>query len=328
MFSRREVSLFTRRIKLLLTDETPMDYNTLELILRCFTANVPFEQLDCALGKAISGDVREAYDKIVNKGRGGFCFENNSVLFEMLKGLGFQCKRHVGRVVVSEPQGVTHLLVTVNLDGKTYLVDGGFGGASLRKPLDISKIGVPIFAYPDIIRLVDDECLFVGKGGLRFQHFDANKWQDAGMPKDTEAFWANQWASNLSDPVYDVDVYQKCYAVSTRIAPDNWFTKSRLVVLLTPTGIKYMQKNKLHTKDRQRVDDILFFFPDVKEFYDNHLLGQQGEDEGGPIFKKTTTDIHDNDYLKVLADNFDIKDIIHHQTNKPITFQSFPERCL
>lgn len=325
-FSETEVALFLARIEF--GDESSREPTlaTLKRVMRQFTRAIPFEQLDVALGRDIATDPAAVFAKIVRRRRGGFCFENNVLLFEMLKAMGFRdvC-RHVGRVLVGgRTQGLTHLLVSVALEGRRFLVDGGFGGASLREPLDLAlTAGEPQLVYPDVMRLVQDDCRVVGAGGVRMQLFDANAWQDTG-----EEAWLDQWASNLSEPVFDVDVAQKSFAVAKRLAPDNWFPHSRLVVLLDDAGARYLQKNKLHRKHRTRHDDLRLFFPDftTTTLVVPETASKQATD--GKILAKTVADVADADYLAVLAAEFGI-DLGANADGQPIAFPGdFPARCL
>eukprot|EP00634_Sargassococcus_sp_CCMP2135_P013645 CAMPEP_0198666562 /NCGR_PEP_ID=MMETSP1467-20131203/65069_1 /TAXON_ID=1462469 /ORGANISM="unid. sp., Strain CCMP2135" /LENGTH=334 /DNA_ID=CAMNT_0044403211 /DNA_START=21 /DNA_END=1025 /DNA_ORIENTATION=- len=323
-FSEAAVALFLARIDFEPEASREPTLATLKKVLRQFTKSIPFEQLDVALGRDIATDPPSVFDKIVRRRRGGFCFENNVLLYEMLRALGFQkVRRHVGRVLVGgRTQGLTHLLVTVELEDGHFLVDGGFGGASLREPLDLSKTaGQPQLVYPDVLRLVPDDCRVVGAGGIRMQLFDSNKWQESG-----EEVWLDQWASNLSEPVFDVDIAQKSFAVAKRLAPDNWFPHSRLVVLLTDTGARYLQKNKLHRKHRTRMDDVLLFFPDYScTTTSPEPTSEKGD---GKIFAKTVDDVADSDYLAVLAAEFGIADLGHNSAGEPLSFADFPPRCL
>ena len=53
-------------------------------------ANVPFENLDIHLGNPIHIDQAGFYAKIVNRGRGGFCYELNGLFAWLLQALGFE----------------------------------------------------------------------------------------------------------------------------------------------------------------------------------------------------------------------------------------------
>ena len=78
------------------------------------------------------------YDKIINKVRGGVCFEVNYLFYLLLKDLNYDVKFLGGRVF--QPTGELgphneHVLSMVTLDGKSYIVDVGFGAKCAQGPL-------------------------------------------------------------------------------------------------------------------------------------------------------------------------------------------------
>jgi N-hydroxyarylamine O-acetyltransferase len=98
---------------------------------------VPFENLDIALGNPIRLDLDEMYDKIVNRRRGGFCYELNGLFAWLLGSLGYSVDLLSARVYGEErrdfgPQ-FDHMALCVHLE-RPYLVDVGFGDG-FRQPL-------------------------------------------------------------------------------------------------------------------------------------------------------------------------------------------------
>src|ERR1039457_559684 len=51
---------------------------------------VPFENLDIHLGRGLSLDEAALFDKVVTRGRGGFCYELNGLFCALLRDLGFR----------------------------------------------------------------------------------------------------------------------------------------------------------------------------------------------------------------------------------------------
>jgi N-hydroxyarylamine O-acetyltransferase len=95
------------------------------------TSNVPFENLDILLGQPINLDVASVADKIVNRHRGGYCFEQNTLFQSVLSYLGFRVTPLGARVRLGVPPDVptprTHMLLRVDLDDGSYIADVGFG---------------------------------------------------------------------------------------------------------------------------------------------------------------------------------------------------------
>ena len=86
------------------------------------------------LGKGISVELPDIERKLVHDRRGGYCFEQNSLLQHVLLALGFEVRALSARVRAQKPRDFTpprtHLFLRVELDGQTWLVDVGVGSMS------------------------------------------------------------------------------------------------------------------------------------------------------------------------------------------------------
>ena len=93
---------------------------------------VPFENLDITLGYPIALSVDSFLDKIVNRRRGGFCYELNSAFAWLLRELGFSVKFLTARVFKDEVPGpeFSHLLLQIKVE-QTVIGDVGFGDSFL-----------------------------------------------------------------------------------------------------------------------------------------------------------------------------------------------------
>jgi N-hydroxyarylamine O-acetyltransferase len=89
---------------------------------------VPFENLDIHLGRRLVLDRDVNFAKIVDRGRGGWCFELNGLFAWLLEQLGFDVTLLGSRVLGTDwvSHDLAHLLLRVDLD-QPYLVDVGFG---------------------------------------------------------------------------------------------------------------------------------------------------------------------------------------------------------
>ena len=100
---------------------------------------IPFENLDSLLGRPVRLDAGSIQQKLVGAGRGGYCFEHNLLFRGVLDALGFRTRSLGARVVWgrtdAEMPARTHMLLLVDLEGRTYLADVGFGGVTLTAPL-------------------------------------------------------------------------------------------------------------------------------------------------------------------------------------------------
>jgi N-hydroxyarylamine O-acetyltransferase len=110
----------------------------LRAIIAGHTAAIPFENLDVLAKRPIRLDLPTLREKLVHHQRGGYCFEHNLLLLDVLLALRFRAGGLTARVLRSRPPGVipprSHMLLRVNLQEDSYLVDVGFGTA-LTAPL-------------------------------------------------------------------------------------------------------------------------------------------------------------------------------------------------
>ncbi|MBP6508176.1 MAG: arylamine N-acetyltransferase [Opitutaceae bacterium] len=111
----------------------------LTAIQRRHVYTLPFENLDILLGRPIRIDLPSVEQKLVREKRGGYCFEQNLLLQAMLTALGFKVTPLIARVRWQAPAEVitalTHMALMVEAGGERYLIDGGFGSASLTAAL-------------------------------------------------------------------------------------------------------------------------------------------------------------------------------------------------
>ncbi|BDH46738.1 N-hydroxyarylamine O-acetyltransferase [Salmonella enterica subsp. enterica serovar Choleraesuis] len=114
------------------------DINTLRAIVASQVATISFENMDVLLGRAMELDDDHIYAKLVDGGRGGYCFELNGLLSRGLRELGFDVRDLAGRVMLGRHNSLpprTHRMMTVTIDGTQWLVDVGLGGQTPTEPL-------------------------------------------------------------------------------------------------------------------------------------------------------------------------------------------------
>lgn len=119
------------------TGSTTPSRETLFALQRAHLLAVPFDALDCHLGMSIELERDALFEKIVTRGRGGFCYELNGLFFELLASLGFRVRRLAARPFTADGLAppFAHLALLVELD-RRWLTDVGFGYFTLA-PLDI-----------------------------------------------------------------------------------------------------------------------------------------------------------------------------------------------
>lgn len=112
---------------------------TLHAISAAHVQAIPFENLDVLLGRGIDLDPRAVEAKLVHAGRGGYCFEQNSLLLHVLTALGYHARPISARVRLKRPRDITpartHVFVRVEVEGESWLADVGIGGLSLTSAI-------------------------------------------------------------------------------------------------------------------------------------------------------------------------------------------------
>ncbi len=111
----------------------------LHALTAAHTQSIPFENLDVLLGRGIDIHDDAIFDKLVERRRGGYCFEQNGLLLCVLRELGFEVTPLSARVRLDRPRDDTpprtHMFLRVELDGQAWFTDVGVGGASLTSAI-------------------------------------------------------------------------------------------------------------------------------------------------------------------------------------------------
>jgi N-hydroxyarylamine O-acetyltransferase len=85
-----------------------------DIVLR-HACSIPFESIDAYVGRRISLDAADVERKLVASPRGGWCFEQNLLLGNALRAMGFDVADHSARVMWNMPAGTatarTHRLL-------------------------------------------------------------------------------------------------------------------------------------------------------------------------------------------------------------------------
>ncbi|MCU1309880.1 MAG: N-acetyltransferase [Candidatus Angelobacter sp.] len=107
---------------------------TLRKLHRAHLFTVPFENLDISSGRKVLLDEDALVRKVVEKRRGGFCYELNGAFAALLRRLGFRVTLLSARVARRDggmsPE-FDHLTLRVDLD-EPWLADVGFGDSFLE----------------------------------------------------------------------------------------------------------------------------------------------------------------------------------------------------
>jgi N-hydroxyarylamine O-acetyltransferase len=119
-----------------------VNYKTLAALKASHLDAIPFESLDPYLRRPVNLDLASVQAKLVDGGRGGYCFEQNQLLKAALETIGFKLTPLAGRVRWMSPPDSplgpkTHMMLKVDLAEGAYLADVGFGACLLDAPLQL-----------------------------------------------------------------------------------------------------------------------------------------------------------------------------------------------
>jgi N-hydroxyarylamine O-acetyltransferase len=110
---------------------------TLRELHLAHATHITFENLDILLGRPIRLDQESVTAKLIDAGRGGYCFQQNALFAAVLETMGFRVKRLGARVRMgsTEVRPRSHMLLAVEAEGASWLADVGFGGEGLLLPV-------------------------------------------------------------------------------------------------------------------------------------------------------------------------------------------------
>jgi len=188
---------------------------TLRRLQLAHLLSVPFENLSIHAGEPIVLDDEALFDKIVVRGRGGFCYELNGLFAALLRSLGFKVEMLSaavkGRAGEFGPE-FDHMALLVTL-AERWLVDVGFGD-SFVEPL-----------------LLDERA--EQAQGARAYRIDEDGDRLILMQRERAGGWEAQYRFGLRPHVY-ADFAGMCHYHQT--SPESHFTRRRVCSLLTAEG--------------------------------------------------------------------------------------------
>jgi arylamine N-acetyltransferase len=105
-----------------------------ELLMAKHGATFDMTSLPANLGKDVKLDFENLATYLLTN-RYGFCFHHNVTTYQALKQLGYDVHFAAGYIAVNAEvfnDVSTHIAILLNFQGKTYLVDNGWGGGILK----------------------------------------------------------------------------------------------------------------------------------------------------------------------------------------------------
>ena len=216
-------------------DGVSEDRESLRRLQRAHVETVPFENLAIVgdpvaegRGPGVTLDPDALYEKVVERGRGGYCFELNGLFNGLLRALGFEADRVAACVLDADGSVGTpanHHTSVVDLD-RRYLVDVGLGVPPLRRLLPLD--GEPV----------------TDRAGVTWRVVDSDRPDEESLTQFREpgGGWTDRYV--FTDRPRELSYFEAaCDYLST--APESPFTGDPVVSVGTASGYKKLGRETL-----------------------------------------------------------------------------------
>lgn len=228
-----------------------IDLQTLSALQYQHLLHVPFEDADIFYGRPIALDIASFYEKVVNRKRGGYCYELNGLFYQLLFTHGFDVSMVSARVATGRSYGpeYDHMALLVKLSDKEWLVDVGFGDFSM----------MPLMIEPGMIQndgrayyRIKDKVIVDGQSYLAVQ-----KWNNATQSFKTEYLFTTR--SRVLSAFASMHAYHQA-------SPHSHFVRNFICSIPTPNGRISIVNNKLIKTDNGKKEPHLIS-SELQRFY-------------------------------------------------------------
>ncbi|MCX8473608.1 MAG: arylamine N-acetyltransferase [Sediminibacterium sp.] len=228
-----------------------LNFETIKNLMLCQLYTVPFENLDTLKGKALSMLPDDIVDKIINKHRGGGCFELSGLFALVLQEIGVPYIFVAARSMVRPgKQPNTHIAIIATIENENYLIDLGFGSHGIREPLKLSSFNSEVQQGVD--RFI-------------FQKIDENEYILKALV-DNE--WANQYSFEVHHQEW-IDFLPGIYYNTN--STNSFFIQKPIIVILTKTGRKILNGNTLKIIENKKVETLVIEESDFEDVLKTHF---------------------------------------------------------
>jgi N-hydroxyarylamine O-acetyltransferase len=221
---------------------------------RAHLMRVPFENLDIGLGRPIRLDLASLHAKVVERRRGGYCYELGGLFAALLRSLGYAVELLSARVATADG-GLTDdfdhlaLLVTSPDFREPVLVDVGFGDAFIE-PLPL-RDGIEVHERGKDVGLLEVD------GSWHYRERRSGAEGSGGSDgSDGSAGRAPEWRTQYvftTRPHRLADFEPRNLWQQT--SPQSHFTRGPVASRLTPTGRVTLSGHRLITTTHGRREE-------------------------------------------------------------------------
>ncbi len=212
------------------------DFDTLVGLCESHARSIPYENLEIHLRRSMSLENADLQRLMVTARRGGYCFQMNLLFAAALEAVGFEVSLLQGRVWLTSGGSVpppAHLVLRVELANEPWLLDVGFGGGGLRRPVPM-RAGEESFQGERHFRLRED-----ANHGLMLERLDSGAW--------VAQYSFDQRRCER------VDFVHSNYFLST--SPDSFFVKNRVCAIATEHGETTLFNRTLRIRQGDEITD-------------------------------------------------------------------------
>jgi len=210
------------------TQPVKPDVETLRGLQVAHMQTIPFENLDIGIKRQIKIDEESLWDKIINSGRGGFCYELNGLFAKLLREIGFDVTYLNARVFNHEGKfGIDfdHLALLVKIPGQStrWLADVGFGD-SFTEPLNLEERGERV-------------------QGLRAYRIEQTSDGYITWQQNYDRSWERQYFFDLQPHKFPKEYEAACLYHQT--SPQSSFTHRSIISKAAPDGRVSLEDERL-----------------------------------------------------------------------------------
>lgn len=220
---------------------------TLRALQALHPAAIAFEAIDVLLDRGIDIAPAAVDAKLIERRRGGYCYEQNGLFKRVLEAIGFAVEGLIARVnwnapADAPPRPPSHMALRVTIGGEAWLADVGFGSCVPTAPLRLDSRDPQPSAH-ETFRFVPD-----------------------GGELQLEAEVAGRWAPVyrlLAGPLRDVDYELANWYTATH--PQSHFRHRLIVTRTTPEARHVLLGGRLTVRARDGSVERRFLDADMIE---------------------------------------------------------------
>lgn len=213
------------------SEKGPVSFSELPGLMQQFARHIPFENIDVIEQKDIPINLSYLKHKVTQQGRGGLCYELNPLFYQLLREVGFDVQMIRATINSSKKTLLhTHISTVLFYEGRSYLVEVGFGA---NQPLQ------PVPFTGEVVQATSGEYCIRREEAMDM--YTLEKYNN-GVLEISYSFDLKL--------IGDKEINEAKYKVTTD--PDSPFNQSLLLTLTTPDGHRTLTESTFTVVSRGR----------------------------------------------------------------------------